>query len=77
MFAVDDIDGTLERLRKRRAKLVGRSSPNIKTRIGSATSEGLKDFSSDSPKNSAERRYYNAMRPHSILGYLAPLIKNG
>jgi hypothetical protein len=28
---------------------------SIKTRIGSATSVGLKGFSSDSPKNSAER----------------------
>jgi hypothetical protein len=54
MFAVDDIDETLERLRKRGAQLVGEVC-SIKTRIGSATSAGLKGFSSDSPKNSAER----------------------
>ena len=52
MFAVDDIDETLERLRKRGAQLVGEVS-SIKMRIGSATSAGLKGFSSDSPKNSA------------------------
>ena len=53
MFAVDDIDETLERLRKRGAQLVG-EVVRIKTLIGSATSAGLKAFSSDSPKNSAE-----------------------
>src|SRR5438034_2822228 len=45
MFAVDDIDETLERLRKRGAQLVGEVS-SIKMRIGSATSAGLKGFSS-------------------------------
>ena len=54
MFAVDDIDETLERLRKRGAQLVGELS-SIKTRIGSATFAGMKGFSLDSPKNSAER----------------------
>ena len=60
MFAVDDIDETLERLRKRGAQLVG-EVVRIKTRIGSATSAGLKGFSSDSPKNSAERRHHNGV----------------
>ena len=54
MFAVDDIDETLERLRTRGAQLVG-EVVQYKTRIGSATSVGRKGFSSDSPKNSAER----------------------
>ena len=55
MFAVDDIDETLERLRKRGAQLVGEVVRYKKARIGSATSAGLKGFSSDWPKNSAER----------------------
>jgi hypothetical protein len=52
MFAVDDIDETIERLRKRGAQLIG-EVVRIKTRIGSATSVGLK-ASSESPKNSSE-----------------------
>ena len=56
MFAVDDIDETLARLRKRGAQLVAAKWSSTKTRIGSATSAGPKDFSSGSPKNSAERR---------------------
>lgn len=54
MFTVDDINETLERLRKRGAQLLG-DVVTIKTHIGSATSAGLKGFSSDSPKNSTER----------------------
>jgi hypothetical protein len=54
MFAVDDIDETLGRLRKRGAQLVG-EVVRIRTRIGFATSAGLKGFSSDSPRNSTER----------------------
>src|SRR3954471_15218683 len=50
MFTVDDIDETLERLRKRGAQLVG-EVVSIETRIGSATSADLKSFSLDSPKN--------------------------
>ena len=46
MFTVDDIDETLERLRKRGAQLVGESS-GIEARIGSATSAGLNGFSSE------------------------------
>ena len=61
MFAVDDIDETLKRLRKRGAQLVG-EVVRYKTRIGSATSAALKGFSSDSPNNSAERRHHNAVR---------------
>ena len=55
MFAVDYIDATLERLRKRGAQLVG-EVVRTRTRIGSVTSAGLKGFSSASPKNSAQRR---------------------
>ncbi len=53
MFAVDDLDETLARLCKHGAQLVAKWSSS-KTRIGSATSVGPKDFSSDSPKNSTE-----------------------
>ena len=70
MFAVDDIDGTLERLRKRGAELVG-EVVSIKTRIGSATSADLKEFSSDSPKNSAERRKFVA-HLERIVGCSSP-----
>ncbi len=56
MFAVDNIDETLEALRKRGEQLVG-EVVSIKTRIGSVTSAGLKGFSSDSPRNSAEHEY--------------------
>ena len=54
MFVVDDIDDTLERLRKAVRSSWAKWS-GIKTRTGSATSAGLEGFSSDSPKNSAER----------------------
>ena len=54
MFAVDDIDETLERLRKRGAQLVG-DVVQYKDAYRLATSALLKGFSSDSPKNSAER----------------------
>ena len=50
MFAVDDIDETLERLRKRGAQLVG-EVVQYNDPIGSATSEGTKGFSSRSQKN--------------------------
>lgn len=53
MFTVDDIDETLERLASAARSLSAKSSV-IRTRIGSATSAGLKGFSSDSPKNSTE-----------------------
>jgi len=46
MFAVDDIDETLARLRKHGAELVSSEVSSTKTRIGSATSAGLKAFSS-------------------------------
>jgi hypothetical protein len=42
-----------------------RSRLGIKTRIGSATSAGLKGSSSDAPKNSAERRHHNAVGSHA------------
>jgi len=51
----DDIDETLVRLRKHGAQLVTAVTwSSTKTHTGSATSAGLKAFSSDSPKNSAE-----------------------
>ena len=50
MFAVDDIDETLERLRKRGAQLVG-EVVRYKDAYGSATSAGLKGFSSDIKKS--------------------------
>jgi hypothetical protein len=53
MFAVDDVDETLERLRKRGAQLVG-EVVQYRDAYRSATSAGLKGFSSDLPKNSAE-----------------------
>ena len=55
MFAVDDIDNTLERLRKRKTQLVG-EVVRYKDAYGSVTSAALRVFSSDSPKNSAEFR---------------------
>ncbi|HLG98904.1 MAG TPA: VOC family protein [Bryobacteraceae bacterium] len=58
MFTVDDIDETLERLRKHGAELVGEV-----VRIGSATSAGLKGFSSDSHRNLAERRMKTTPTP--------------
>src|ERR1700722_778679 len=64
MFVVDDIDDTLERLRKAVRSSWAKWS-GIKTRTGSATSAGLRGFSSDSPKNSADRRDHSAVRPHS------------
>src|SRR3954451_16629036 len=67
MFAVDDLDETLQRLRKRGAQLVG-EVVQYKDRIGSATSAGLKGFSSDSPKNSAERNTKAMTKSHQYRG---------
>ena len=66
MFAVDDIDETLERLRTRGAQLVG-EVVQYKTRTGSATSAGLKGFSSDSP-----RTRLSAHRP-ATLEFIPPM----
>src|SRR6266700_3545722 len=55
MFAVDDIDDTLARLRDHGAELATAKWSSTKTRIGSATSAGPADFSSASLKNSPER----------------------
>ena len=52
MFAVDDLDDTLARLRKHGAQLVDEVS-STKTRIGSATSEALKASSSGWQSRSA------------------------
>jgi len=54
MFAVDDIDETLERLRKRGAQLVG-EVVQYKHAYRLCYIRGPEGFSSDSPKNSAER----------------------
>jgi catechol 2,3-dioxygenase-like lactoylglutathione lyase family enzyme len=59
-IVVDDLAATidfflelgLERLRKHGARNSWARSCNTKTRTGSATSAGLKGFSSDSPRNS-------------------------
>jgi hypothetical protein len=62
MFAVDDLDETLERLRKRGAHLVGEVVRYKDAYRGSATSAGLKRSSSDSPSNSAERGHRGVPR---------------
>ena len=54
MFAVDDIDETLERLRKHGAELVGRSSSTA-SRSGSATSVARRGCSSGSRRTDAAR----------------------
>jgi catechol 2,3-dioxygenase-like lactoylglutathione lyase family enzyme len=56
MFAVDDIDDTLARLRSTARSSSAAKWSSTKTRFGSATSAGLKAFSLGSLKNSAERR---------------------
>ena len=56
MFAVDDIDETLERLRKCGAQLVGQVV-QYKDAYRLCYIRGLNSFSSDSPRNSAERKY--------------------
>jgi hypothetical protein len=55
MFAVDDIDETLEKLRKRGAQLVG-EVVRYKDAYRLCYIRGPKGFSSDSPRSSAERR---------------------
>src|SRR5436853_7365328 len=62
MFAVDDIDDTLERLRKRGAQLLG-EVVQYKNAYRLCYAAGLKGFSSDSPKNSAERNTKTSERP--------------
>ena len=52
MFAVDDIGDTLDRLTKHNAHSSATMWSSTRTRTGSATSAGLKAFSSGSPKNS-------------------------
>ena len=54
MFTVEDIDDTLARLGKRGANSSAKWS-STKTRIGSATSGGPKEFSSGSPRSSGSR----------------------
>ena len=56
MFAVDHIDETLEKLRKRGAQLVG-DVVEYKDAYRLCYIRGPDSFSSDSPKNSAERRH--------------------
>ena len=55
MFAVEDIDDTVARLRKRGAELVG-EVVQYEEAYRLCYIRGPKDFSSGSPKNSAERR---------------------
>lgn len=54
MFTVDDINETLERLRKRGAQLLG-DVVDYQDTYRLCYIRGLKGFSSDSPKNSTER----------------------
>jgi len=56
MFAVDDIDETLARLRKRGAQLVSREVVQYEDTYRLCYIRGPKDFLSGLPKNSAERR---------------------
>ena len=65
MFAVDDIDETLARLRKRGAQLVG-EVVQYEDAYRLCYIRGPKDFSSGSPRNSAERvqtRSFLSARP--------------
>jgi hypothetical protein len=52
MFTVNDVEGTLARLRKLGATLVG-EVVQYEESSGSATSAVQKDFSSDSPRSSS------------------------
>jgi catechol 2,3-dioxygenase-like lactoylglutathione lyase family enzyme len=58
MFTVDDIDDTLARLRKRGAQLVSSEVVQYEDAYGLCYIRGPKGFSSGSPKNSAERRWF-------------------
>ena len=69
MFAVDDIDDTLDRLVKHGAQLVSNDVVQCGPRSGSATSAGLKAFSSGSPKNSAEPGLAAATQPTATAYY--------
>lgn len=53
MFAVEDIDDVVARLRSHGAELVGEIA-QLKTATGSASCVALRASSSDSPSNSAE-----------------------
>src|SRR2546421_4125272 len=70
MFAVDDIDETLVRLRKHGAELESLEWSSTKTRIGSATSADLKDFSSGWPKNSPESPRFHVDRGWTSRGHV-------
>ena len=61
MFAVDDIDDTLERLRKRGAHLVG-EVVQYQDAYRLCYIRGPEGFSSDSRKNSADRRPHRGRR---------------
>jgi catechol 2,3-dioxygenase-like lactoylglutathione lyase family enzyme len=65
MFAVDDLDDTLARLRKHGAQLSTKWF-GTKTCIGSATSEAPRAFSPGWPSESADARH--ALRRHSRTG---------
>ena len=63
MFTVDDIDDTLDRLVKHGVQPSAVTWSGTRTSTGSATSAGLKAFSSGSPKNSAELELAAATYP--------------
>jgi hypothetical protein len=69
MFAVDDIDETLERLRKHGAQLVGEVVP-YKDAYRLCYIRALKGFSSDSPKSSDEGNTNTSEKPLSATEWI-------
>jgi catechol 2,3-dioxygenase-like lactoylglutathione lyase family enzyme len=69
MFAVDDIDEMLERLRKRGAQLVG-EVVQYKDAYRLCYIRGPEGLLLGLARSSAERLPQNAVRPHSTLGLL-------
>jgi catechol 2,3-dioxygenase-like lactoylglutathione lyase family enzyme len=70
MFAVDDLDETLERLRERGAQLVG-ELVQYKDAYRLCYIRGRKGFSSDSPRNSAEHWTGGLQIGSTPAGYVA------
>ncbi len=71
MFAVDDIDETLERLRTRGSQLVG-EVVQYKDAYRLCYIRGPEGFSSDSPKNSTERHCQTDSKQSPHFPYRAP-----
>src|SRR5947209_7781351 len=69
MFAVDDIDDTLAGSASTAQSLSAAKWSGTKTRIGSATSADLMDFSSAWPKNSAESPRFHVDRGWTSQGH--------